>query len=135
VSSPSTALQTAMRERLLAHAPLLALLGGGHVFEEIPRGAQEPYVVFASAETRDWSVQGQKAHEHFMAIDVKTKSRSRKLAQDIVHEIESSLDEANFPLAGHALINLRLTFWSLARDKAQEHFNATLRFRAATEPL
>ena len=135
MTSSATALQTAMRDRLLAHAPLLALLGGGHVFEEIPRGAEEPHVVFASAETRDWSVQGQKAHEHFIAIDVKTKSRSRKLAQDVVHEIEAALDDAVLALAGHVLINLRLAFWSLARDKSSENFSATMRFRAATEPL
>ena len=73
MSSPSTALQTAMRDRLLAHAPLMALLGGGHVHDEIPRGAHEPYVVFSSIETRDWGVQQQKAHEHFIAIDIKAK--------------------------------------------------------------
>lgn len=135
MSSPSTALQTAMRDRLLAHAPLMALLGGGHVHDEIPRGAHEPYVVFSSIETRDWGVQQQKAHEHFIAIDIKAKSRSRKLTQDIVHEIETSLDDAVFAIDGHVLINLRLTFWALSKDKAQEHFSATMKFRAATEPL
>ena len=55
-------------------------------------GSQEPYVAFAGIETRDWSVQDQKAHEHFATLEVKTKSRSRKLAQDIVSEIETALD-------------------------------------------
>ena len=77
--SSALALQIAMREALLAHAPLLELLGGGHVFDELPRGAHEPYVAFAGLETRDWSVQEQKAHEHFVTLDVKTRSRSRGL--------------------------------------------------------
>jgi hypothetical protein len=133
MSSSALALQIAMRERLLAHAPLLALLGGGHVFDEVPRGEHEPFVVFAGIETRDWSVQDQKAHEHFMSLEVKTKSRSRKLVQDIVAEIESVLDDASLTLPGHVLINLRLTFWTVA--KSNENFSAVLKFRAATEPL
>ena len=131
--SSALALQIAMRNALLAHAPLLTLLGGGHVFDELPRGAHEPYVAFAGIETRDWSVQEQKAHEHFISLEVKTRSRSRALAQDIVGEIETALDNADLTLQGHALVNLRLTFWTVA--KAGEVFNALVKFRAATEPL
>ena len=133
MSSSALALQIAMRDRLLAHAPLLALLGGGHVFDEVPRGEQEPYVAFASIETRDWSVQDQKAHEHFVTIEVKTKSRSRKLAQNIATEVETVLDGVGLTLDGHVLVNLRLTFWTVARTS--EHFGAVLKFRAATEEI
>ena len=133
MSSAALALQIAMREALLAHAPLLALLGGGHVFDEVPRGGQQPYVAFAGIETRDWSVQDQKAHEHFVTLDVKTKSRSRKLAQEIVGEIEAALDGVALPLAGHVLVNLRTTFWTVARSN--ETFNAVVKFRAATEEI
>ena len=133
MSSPALALQIAMRDVLLAHAPLLALLGGGHVFDELPRGSHEPYVAFAGIETRDWSVQDQKAHEHFVTLDVKTKSRSRKLAQEIVGEIEAALDGAALTLAGHVLVNLRAIFWTVARSN--ETFNAVVKFRAATEEI
>lgn len=133
MSSAALVLQISMRDALLARAPLLALLGGGHVFDEVPRGAQEPYVAFAGIETRDWSVQGQKAHEHFVTLDVKTKSRSRKLAQEIVAEIETALDDAALTLTGHALVNLRLTFWTVA--KSNEVFGAVVKFRAATEEI
>ena len=122
-----------MRDALLAHTPLLALLGGGHVFDEVPRGEQEPYVAFASIETRDWSVQDQKAHEHFVTLEVKTKSRGRKLAQAIASEIEAALDGVSLTLAGHVLVNLRLTFWTVARTN--EYFGAVLKFRAATEEI
>ena len=131
--SSALALQTAMRDALLAHAPLLALLGGGHVFDEVPRGEQEPFVAFAGIETRDWSVQGQKGHEHFVSLEVKTRSRSRKAAEEIVGEIELALDDAALALPGHALVNLRLAFSAVARSN--EFFGAVVRFRAATEPL
>jgi hypothetical protein len=131
--SAALALQVAMRDALLAHAPLLELLGGGHVFDELPRGAQEPYVAFAGIETRDWSVQGQKAHEHFVSLEVKTKSRSRRLAQDIVGEIETALDNAGLALPDHVLVNLRLIFWTVA--KSNDVFGAAVKFRAATEEI
>ena len=90
---------------------------------------------FETIETRDWSVADAKAHEHFVTLAVKTNSRSRRLAQDILDEIEQVLDNAALTLTGHLLVNLRLTFWSVVREKNSENFGATLRFRAATEPL
>lgn len=135
MTNPAFALQAAMRTALLAHAPLTLLLGGGHVHEEMPRGASSTYVTFGDIETRDWSVAGEKAHEHFATLSVRTNNRSRKLAQDILSEIEAVLDNAVLTLSNHRLVNLRLTFWSVARDKNAENFGATLRFRAATEPL
>ena len=134
MTNPAFALQAAMRAALLAHAPLTLLLGGGHVHEEMPRGASSTYVTFGDIETRDWSTAGGKAHEHFATLSVRTNSRSRKLAQDILSEIEAVLDNAALSLSGHRLVNLRLTFWSVVRDKNAENFGATLRFRAATEP-
>ena len=133
MSSPSLALQEAMRAALLAHAPLRLLLGGAHVHEELPRGARPPFVLFETIETRDWSVADQKAHEHFVALSVKTNSRSRRLAQQVLDEIETVLDGAGLSLAGHRLVNLRLTFWSVTRQG--ETYGANLRFRAATEPV
>jgi len=128
------ALQQAMRSALLAHAPLTALLDGAHVFDELPRGAKPPHVEFTAIETRDWSVIGQKAHEHICQLAVTTNERGRALAQAIVQEIETALDGATLTLVNHNLINLRLVFASVSRTRADMAFSATLRFRAATEP-
>jgi Protein of unknown function (DUF3168) len=127
--------QQAMRTVLLAHAPLIALLGGAHIFDEVPRGEHAPCLIFAEIETRDWSVTDQKAHEHFITIDVATNERSRALAQKIAQEIETALDMAVLPLTGHRLINLRAVFANVSRRKSTDSFGASLRFRAATEPL
>ena len=135
MSNPSRAVQQAMRDALLAHAPLTLLLQGQHVFEEMPRGANAPFVAFGDIETRDWSVADAKAHEHFIMLSIRTNSRSRKLAQDILDEIETVLDHASLTLDGHKLVNLRVIFWSVTRDKSAENFGAVIRFRAATEPL
>ena len=129
------ALQRAMRNALLADTTLVGLLGGAHIFDEVPRGEPPLHVVFEMIETRDWSTVSGKAHEHFVTIEVVTNARSRALAQSICNAIEAVLDQAALTLEGHKLINLRLAFWSVSRRKSSENFGATLRFRAATEPL
>jgi Protein of unknown function (DUF3168) len=133
--NPALALQQAMRQALLADTTLTTLLGGAHVFDEAPRGEQPLCVTFAAIETRDWSVMDQKAHEHFVTLDVSTRDRSRAKAQSICNRIEAVLDNAALTLTDHRLVNLRNVFWSVSPSKQDKSFGATLRFRAATEPL
>jgi Protein of unknown function (DUF3168) len=131
--NPALALVQAMRAALLADTALMALLGGGHVFDETPRGEQGLHVAFAGVETRDWSVMDQKAHEHFVVIHVATQERGRAQALAIVARIEAVLDNVALVLVDHRLVNLRVIFSSVARMKTDK-FGGTLRFRAATEP-
>jgi hypothetical protein len=133
--SPALTLEQAMRDRLLAHAPLTALLGGSHVYDELPRGAHPPFVAMASIETRDWSVMEAKGHEHAVTIGVATRERSRELAEQIAGEIEAALDRATLTLTGHVLIDLQHIFTSVTRPRGGDHFGAVVRLRAVTEPL
>jgi Protein of unknown function (DUF3168) len=134
VTDPAWELQTAMRTKLISHIPLTALLGGSHVFDEVPRGEPPLYVAFAAIETRDWSVFDQVAHEHFVTLEISTNARARKIAQAIVSEIDQALNGAALTLAGQTLVSLRMIFWTVARTKSSENFGAVIRFRAATEP-
>ncbi len=131
---PGLALQQAMKAILSTRPALASLLGGAHIYDELPRGATAPYVLFTVIETRDWSVFDQKAHESFVSLEIMSKSRSRVQAQNIVHEIELALDGVKPVLVDHNLINLRCVFISAARAKTSEYFSATMRFRGATEP-
>ncbi len=128
-------LVSAVRGALLAHAPLTALLGGAHVYEELPRGAPPAHIEFTTLETRDWSTADTVAHEHFLTLALRTNSRSRKLAQDVTDEIAAALEGAVPSVAGHRLVNLRLVFWTVTRGRGGEGYGASLRIRAATEPL
>ncbi len=128
-------LMEAMRAALLAHGPLVQLLGGPYVFDEVPRGAPASFVEFAGLETRDWSTADQAAHEHFVMLAVRTNSRGRRLAQKLTAEIGAALDGAALSVEGHRLINLRVVFWTVARGPAAPAFGASMRLRAATEPL
>ncbi|MDE2383071.1 MAG: DUF3168 domain-containing protein [Alphaproteobacteria bacterium] len=132
---PGLAVQQAMKAALAASPALTSLLGGAHVYDEVPRGATAPHVLFTAIETRDWSVADQKAHESFVTLEVASKSRSRAQVQAIIQAIETALDGAAPALSGHALTNLRCVFISAARQKSADTFSAQMRFRAATEPL
>ena len=74
-------LQQAMRAALLADGALTTLLGGAHVYDEAPRGAKAPLLVFENIETRDWSTSDAKAHEHFVQLQVATGERGRAQAR------------------------------------------------------
>ena len=131
---PGLAVQQAMKAALSSRPALVNILGGAHVYDELPRGATAPNVLFTTIETRDWSVADQKAHESFVTLEISSKSRSRAQAQNIVQEIELALDGASLGVTDHNLVNLRCVFISAAKAKAQDFFTATMRFRAATEP-
>ena len=153
---PGLEVQQAMLATLASRPSLIALLGGAYIFDELPHGATAPNVVFTTIETRDWSVADQKAHESFITLEIKSKSRSRVQVQNIIQEIESALDGAAPILLSNNLINLRCIFISAAlpklrqmvaadrsrinspiasaREKSNQLFTATMRFRAATEP-
>jgi Protein of unknown function (DUF3168) len=133
--NPGLALQQAMQQALIANTTLTTLLGGQRIYDELPRGEPAPYVAFEDLETRDWSVKDQKAHEHFVTIFAATNDRRRVMAQAIVSEVETSLDNAALLLNTHRLINLRVVFWNVSRRKSDSNFSATIRLRAATEPL
>jgi Protein of unknown function (DUF3168) len=122
------ALQKAMRDALLARPGWTV-----PVHDHVPQGAAAPHVYFGPAETRDWSTQTEKAHEHFITLRVKSKAGGKKEAQAIIAEIEAALDNAVLPLSGHRLVNLRMTLWSAERDG--DRYNGMARFRAATEVL
>ena len=131
---PGLGVQQAMIAALVMRPTLTSLLGGAHVYDELPRGATVPNVIFTTIETRDWSVADQKAHESFVSLEINSKSRGRAQAQSIIQEIETALDGAPLTLTGHTLVNLRCVFISAARPRTKDFFTATMRFRAATEP-
>jgi hypothetical protein len=130
----SLALQKAMRGKLIGHAPLVALLGRAAVFDDVPQGTAEPYVVLGEIATRDWSTKDGAGEEHFATLHVWSRERGKKEAYDIIAAIDAALDGAALTLDGHTLINLATTFWTVTREKPSELYRGVVRLRAATEP-
>ena len=133
MSSAGLALQEAMRAKLIADGAVKAALGGAYVFDEVPRGAPPAYVEFTGLDTRDWSTFGEGGLEHFVSLVVRSNGRGRKQAQDISAAVQAALDRAALTLEGYRLVNLSMVFWSVMKNG--QNYGASLRFRAATEPL
>ena len=53
--SASWSLQQSIFTKLTADATLLALLGAPRVYDDVPQGADLPYLTFGQSTARDWS--------------------------------------------------------------------------------
>lgn len=127
----SVALQKAVIARLRSDAALVALLGGAHVHDHVPRAATPPYVALARFEARDLSSSGADGAEHRFTLHVWPDAQGRLGAHEIAAAIETALT-APLTLEGAVLINLAATGWETTRlDK--DRYRGALTFRAVTE--
>ena len=134
-TSPALALQTGLRTALLADAALVAALGGDQVFDDVPREAPFPYITIGDIDTRDWSTQTSRGHEHIVTLQLWSRYRGRKQVQDLIAEVDRILDGGDPPLQGHRLVNLSTVFWTAQREPDGEVYRGTVRLRAVTEPI
>ncbi len=134
-ASPVIALRKAIRAHLLADAALVTTLGGEKVYDEAPRNAEPPYVLFDDAQMRDWSSQDARAAEQFLTLAVVTTQRGQGVAMGLAQQIVDRLDEAPLALEGHALVDLRFVSMDARRDQGGRFARASILFRATTEYL
>ncbi|MFW6076655.1 MAG: DUF3168 domain-containing protein [Hyphomicrobiales bacterium] len=133
--SPALALQTGLRAALLADADLVTALGGEQVFDDVPREVPFPYITIGDIETRDWSTQTSRGHEHTIALHVWSRYRGRKQVQELIADVDRILDGQSPPLSGYRLVNLSTVFWTAQREPDGEVYRGTVRLRAVTEPV
>jgi hypothetical protein len=128
------ALQTALRTKLLAAPQVTALLGPAAVFDDVPQGTRCPYLQLGDIETRDWSTQTRQGHEHSVTLHVWTDYRGRKQALDIIESVDAALEQPGLALAGHAVVSLRTTFWTVLHELGNGLYHGIMRLRVVTEP-
>jgi hypothetical protein len=134
-ASPVLSLREAIGKRLVADAALVGALGGPKVYDEAPRGATPPYVLFADAQMRDWSGAASRGAEQFSTLAVVTTQRGLGIALGVAQQIVGLLDEAALSLEGHALVDLRFVSLDAKRDQSGRFARVSLIFRATTEYL
>lgn len=128
-------LQQALYGALIADAELTDLLGGAHVYDSVPDEAPFPFVVLGDWHTHDWGTATEEGEEHEVTLHAWSRARGRKETRAILAALQAALHDAGFALAGHHLVNLRVTGTSLAVDPNREAWRGTLRLRAVTEPI
>jgi hypothetical protein len=134
MTSPSWELQKAIYAALVAHAPLVGLLGGARVYDDVPRGAEFPYVTFGPATMRDWSTGTETGAEHLVTLRAWSKSGGEKQVHEILEAVRAALHETGLVVAGHRLVGLRHELSDTIRGADGETYQGIARFRAVTEP-
>jgi hypothetical protein len=135
MSLPSITLKKAVRDALLADGALSALVGINKVFDEAPRDAVLPYLVFGEILTRDASTSSGRAHETTLVLQVLSGQGGQREAHAIAAQVELILHDAVLSLIGHRLVNLTFSGSETRRERSLQTTRATLRFRAYTEQL
>ncbi len=135
MTHPALALQGAMFSSLLASSELIGMLGGQHIFDDVPKAQKFPYVVFGEAIHNDWSTSTEKGMEHAITLNVWSDQNGRKEALTLAQFIHDALHSLPKQLEGHALVNFTHEFTEVDKDQDSELFLAKVNFRAVTEPL
>ena len=127
-------LQKAIHAVLAADVGITTLLGGPKIFDDVPRGAELPYVTIGKSVVRDWSTGTEDGHEHLLTISVWSRANGEREVHHMTAAIEAVLKDANLSLPAARLINLRLEFFEVRRESDGETARGIMRFRATTEP-
>lgn len=130
----SLALRRSLHQSLAGHAPLVAVLGGPHVYDEAPRGAAFPYVTLGDAEVSDWSTGSSTGQEHRLTLHVWSRQGGQAEAHIIAGEIIAALEDVPLDPAGHRLVNLRFATADIRREADGRTWHGLVRFRVVTEP-
>ncbi|MCB8820056.1 DUF3168 domain-containing protein [Microvirga rosea] len=134
MTSPILALRHAILEAAAADAELVASMGGAlRLYDEPPRAATPVYALFADVVAKDWSTDSDKGHEQAAGLVVWAEPGSARSALTAAERFVAILDGAALSLAGHRLVNLRVTEISAVRDKHTQQARVTLHLRAVTE--
>lgn len=134
-ASPIISLRKAIRVRLVGDAAIVGALGGPKVFDEAPRNADPPYILFTDTRMRDWSTRDSRGAEQFLTLSVVTTQRGLGAALGVSQTIADILDEASLALEGHSLVDLRFMSMDAKRDQSGRFASVAILFRATTEFL
>jgi uncharacterized protein DUF3168 len=134
MASASWELQKAVHGALTGDTALVALLGGARIYDDVPRGAEFPYVTFGPATVRDWSTGTETAAEHLFSLNVWCRSTGEREVQLILEAVRAALHDAALSVDGHRLVNLRHEISDAGRQSDGETYHGVIRLRAVTEP-
>lgn len=134
--SPDLALQKALLDHLRADAGLRALLGEpARIHDEPPETRLHPFVVLGRAETRPWGGVDGEGLEHALTLTCVSRFDGAEEAKAVVAAMRACLHGADLPLAGHRLVNLRVTYADVFRSPDWRPLYGVVRVRAVTEPI
>jgi hypothetical protein len=133
--SAERALIGAIREALMASAPVKTLLGDpARVYDDPPEGAVFPYVTLGRIESRPSDSQDRPAVEHALTLHVWSRYGGRAEALDIIAALRAVLHDAGFDVPGRRLVLIFASFADVFRSGDGVTTHGVLRLKAVTEP-
>ena len=133
--SSSWALQQAIYATLAADAALIALIGPPRLYDDVPPGAQFPYLTLGQSITRDWSTSSERGDEHTLTLHVWSRAGGRREVHEIMGVVKTVLHDRALALSGHRLVNLRHDRSESSREPDGKTYHGLVRLRAVTEPI
>lgn len=131
-------IQKAAFDALRQHNVLTSLLGGDHIYDDLPASKKPPYVLFGTIESFDWSTSTEGGEEHFLELEIWSAQNGRKQVIQIVDAVRSALaslgDAAPVVLGEHQPINLAVETTLTKRTEKNQFFQTILTIRAVSEP-
>lgn len=134
MTSAAWALQKSVFVTISASPGVTGLLGGARIYDDVPRGADYPYLTFGQSSVRDWSTDGDVGCEHIFTLHVWSQAEGRAQAHEIMGALKAALHDQALTLDGHRLVNLRHEFSEARREPDGETYHGVVRYRAVTEP-
>lgn len=132
--SAGWALQQAIYATLSGHAPLITLLGGARIFDDVPQAAPYPHLSLGQTSSSEFGTGTEDGEEHTLTLHVWSQNGGRSEAQRIMGAVRDALHSAALTVAGHTLVNLRQQFSDVRRDPDGVTIHGIVRYRAVTEP-
>lgn len=133
MSASSLALRKAIVAALASDAAVTAAVGDARIFDDVPRGANYPYIVVADMAARDYSSDETDAEEHGIRLHIWSRAKGSREAESIAVAIRDALHDVALALDGCTLVNLRWQSFDVAREADGETRRGILQFRAVTE--
>ena len=133
MTSATWVLQSSVHSALIGDNVLIGLLGGGQVFDHVPRGTEMPYVTFGPSSENDWSTIDETGYELRFSLHVWTEAIGRKSAEQIMSALRRILHDQTLAVSGFRLINLQHENSDLNRVSDGEVLQGIVRFRATLE--
>lgn len=131
---PERALQKALIDTLRADACVTAVLGHpAAIYDEPPPDPGWPHLLIGRSENRPYEADGG-ATEHILTLTARSRFGGTEEAKAVNAAVRAALTEADLTMAGHRIVNLRVTYQDVFRAADWTKTLGVTRVRAVTEP-
>ena len=132
---PERALQRALIDHLRADDGVRATLGHpAAIYDEPPQDPGWPHLLIGRSESRPYAADGE-ATEHIVTLTARSRFGGTEEAKAVSAAVRTALSEAPIPIAGHRIVNLRVTYQDVFRAADWKKTLGVTRVRAVTEPV